>query len=326
MSDERPPIGPRIEQVGEKVGGIAIILLVAGLIGYAILSRKPLDLDAMAEVFPTLLQAAGLTLGITTGSYFAGMGLGFLIGWQKSSRRRLVRGPSTVWVEAFRGTPFFVQLLLLNSLMSYYNPGDLEIATRVLITGFVALFLNTSAYQAEIFRAGLQSVHAGQVDAARAIGLNHWSAMRNVILPQAVRVVVPPLMNEFIALLKASALLSVISIRELTYQAKTATSFGQPWLEISLIVTLLYLLMTIPLAKIVGFFERRFRIPGLGLHQEPVARRARGTRSVVARTFGFGVASDRVRNLLTRRPDATAAHGADVRGRRRRHRPEAAAD
>jgi len=325
MSEEAPPIGPRIEQFGEKVGGIAIILLIAGLFGYAILSRKPLDVEAMAEVFPELLQAAGLTLGITVGAYFAGMGLGFLIGWQKSSRRRMVRAPATVWVEALRGTPFFVQLLLLNALMSYYNPGDLEIATRVLITGFVALFLNTSAYQAEIFRAGLQSVHAGQVDAARAIGLNHWSAMRNVILPQAVRVVVPPLMNEFIALLKASALLSVISIRELTYQAKTATSFGQPWLEISLIVTLLYLLMTVPLAKIVGFFERRFRIPGLGMHQEPVARRARGTRSVAARTFGFGV-SDGVRNLLTRRPDATATHGADLRGRGRRHRPETAAD
>ncbi len=295
MSDESPPIRPRIEQFGEKAGAVLIVVLVVGLFGSALLSKKTLDGGAMLRVLPTLAGAALLTLGITTLSYFGGMALGFVVGWAKSSRHRLTRGPSTVWVESFRGTPFFVQLLLLHAAMSYYNPGNLDIDTRVFITGVVALFLNTSAYQAEIFRAGLQSVHAGQVEAARSIGMSQWGAMKHVILPQAVRIVVPPLMNEYISLLKASAILAFLAVPELTYQAKIATSFGQPWLEISLLVTILYLLMTVPLAKVVGFVERRFRIPGLGMHAEPV----RHVRAPRAGALGAGT---RMAGMLTSRP------------------------
>ncbi len=144
-----------------------------------------------------------------------------------------------------------------------------------MLTGFVTLTLNTSAYQAEIYRAGLQSVAAGQVEAAKAVGLGYWRSMRCVILPQAVRIVVPPLTNEYISLTKASALLFFIGLRELTYRGRVL-SFGGNLLEVYMMVVALYLLMLVPLSKVVGWLERKYRIPGMGVREEPLARRDYG--------------------------------------------------
>lgn len=265
LRPETPPIRSRIQGFAQKVGALVIIVLVAGLFLRAVLAKRPLDLQAIGELWGALAGASLLTLLITTLAYLGGMGLGFLLGWQRTSRHLPVRGPATVWVEAVRGTPLFVQLLLLFALFSRYNPGELDFQTRVFVTGLVALLLNTSAYQAEIFRAGFQSVPRAQIEAAHSIGLDPRGTMRHVVLPQALRTIVPPLVNEYVALLKASSLLAIISVHELTYQARIATSFGQPWLETYLIVTVLYLLMIVPLTKSVGLLEERFRIPGMGL-------------------------------------------------------------
>ena len=312
-NEENPPIGPRVEKLGEKIAAIALIVLVAGLFLNAILAKRALDLDAMGAAWGTLATAALLTLLVTTLAYFVGMGLGFAIGWLRTSRRLLVRGPATIWVEAVRGTPLFVQLYLIFHVFSKYNPGDLVFPTRVFATGLLALLLNTSAYQAEIFRAGFQSVAGGQIEAARAIGLDPRRTMRYVVLPQAIRIVVPPLVNEYVALLKASSLLAIISVHELTYQAKIATSFGQPWLEIYLLVTALYLLMIVPLTKVVGFLEKRFRIPGLGMQPGTTTVRMRPGRDTVARAIGFNatpwrsaVRPQKPHNVLRPCPDAPA--------------------
>jgi polar amino acid transport system permease protein len=296
----------------ERIAAVELILVVITLFLGAILAKRPLDLEAIGEVWGVLAAASLLTLLVTTLAYFIGMGLGFLIGWQRTSRRLPLRGPATIWVEAVRGTPLFVQLYLIFHLFSKYNPGDLDFPTRVFVTGLVALLLNTSAYQAEIFRAGFQSVPRGQIEAAHAVGLDSWRTMRHVVLPQALRVVVPPLVNEYVALLKASALLAVISLHELAYQAKTNTSQGQPWLEVYLLVTALYFLMIIPLTKIVGFVERRVRIPGVGMQPGPPRRPARRGRGDAGARGSTGAQAmgmvERVllpHNVLRRRTDAT---------------------
>jgi polar amino acid transport system permease protein len=290
--EERPPARPLIEQPGEKVGAVLLVVLVVGGFVFAVNRSRPLDPGFVWENLGSLFAAALISLGITAVAYLVGMGLGFLFGWLRTSRHRLVRGPATVWVESFRGTPLFVQLFLLFALFSYFDPGNLPIVLRLVVTGWLALTLNTSAYQGEIFRAGLQSVSAGQVEAARAIGLSYWGAMRHVVLPQAMRLVTPPLLNEFILLLKASSLLALIGVQELTYEANTLTSGGN-FLEVYAAVIALYLAMTLSLSKFVGWLERRFRIPGLGLQVEtPRERRGRKAPSsgVVARVFGIDAA------------------------------------
>ncbi len=261
-----------VRRPGERTGAVLIILLVLGGIVIALNQSRPPSLDYILGNLPTLAHAAQLTVFVTIASYGIGMALGFFMGWMKSLRRAVPRGIATAWVETFRGTPVFVQLLFFFYLFLIYFPTWPE---RLLLTGFVTLTLNTSAYQAEIYRAGLQSVAAGQVEAAKAVGLGYWRSMRYVILPQAVRIVVPPLTNEYISLTKASALLFFIGLRELTYRGRVL-SFGGNLLEVYMMVVALYLLMLVPLSKVVGWLERKYRIPGMGVREEPLARRDYG--------------------------------------------------
>lgn len=301
--DKTPPVRPRFQQTAEKAGAVILVGgLIFGLV-YALNQNRPLDLAFMGRTYPTLLEGAALTLGITVLSYLTGMGLGFVFGWMRTSKWRPLRGISGGWVEAIRGTPLFVQLLFLFSVLSFYVP---TVPSRLAITAFLVLSLNTSAYQAEIFRAGLQSVAAGQVEAAQSVGLGYWGAMRTVILPQAIRLVVPPLTNEFIALLKASSLLFFIGFRELTYQGRIL-SFGGNLLEVYTMVILIYLVLTVPLAKAVSWLERRYEIPGLGFRPERGARRERAgrtlapVRSEAARVLGVDIATLRALSSRMRR-------------------------
>lgn len=286
-NEDLPPIRPRVEQLGEKVAAVILIVIVMGGLLFALNQNRLLNLAFMEQTLPILLEAAKLTISITVLAYAVGMGVGFLFGWMRTSKRRVLQSVAAGWIEAIRGTPLFVQLLFLFALLSFYTP---TLAFRLLITGFLALMLNTSAYQAEIFRGGLQSVAAGQIEAAKSIGLGYWGAMRSVILPQAVRLVVPPLTNEFIALLKASSLLFVIGIAELTYQGRIL-SFGGNTIEVYTMMILIYLSMTVPLARAVTWLEQRYRIPGLGFQQERApGRRRRGT-SATLRVIGVDVES-----------------------------------
>jgi polar amino acid transport system permease protein len=149
---------------------------------------------------------------------------------------------------------------------------ELDPNTIAFVAGLLAMTANTGGYQSEIFRAGIQTVHSGQVEAARAIGFSRWGAMRHVILPQALRLVIPPLTNEYIGLLKASSLLLVIGIVELTEIGRRESFFqGKPF-ESFAIVTALYLLITVPVSKVIQYVERRYGIPGLGVHQVATTR------------------------------------------------------
>ena len=171
-----------------------------------------------------------------------------------------------------RGTPLFVQIVFVWSAVLVFYP-RLDPLLQGLLAGVIALTANTGGYQSEIFRAGIQTVHSGQVEAGRAIGLSRWGAMRYIVLPQAVRLVIPPLTNEYIGLLKASSLLAVVgSVPELTTFGRSEAFQTFHIFEAFALVVGIYLLITVPVSKVVEWIERRYRIPGLGIQASRTAR------------------------------------------------------
>jgi glutamine transport system permease protein len=206
----------------------------------------------VVQHMPSFMQGALVTLEITALSVALGMILGLFAGLGKLSKSKFIYGLATVYIDFFRGTPLFVQILLFyfGILPLIYNNG-------VFSSAIIICALNSGAYIAEIVRSGIQAVDKGQMEAARSLGMNHSQAMRYVILPQAYKIVIPPLINEFIALLKDTSLLSAISVMELTHRGDLvyANTYEPAWVWGA--VALIYLVMTKALSVLGDYAERR---------------------------------------------------------------------
>ena len=205
---------------------------------------------------PLLLTGAAVTVQITALSVLIGIIIGLFVGIARISTYRVVHLIAAVYVDFLRGTPLLVQIFLV-----YFA---LPVVTGQRINPFVAAIaacsINSSAYVAEIFRAGIQSVDAGQMEAGRSLGLTWNQTMRYIIVPQAARRVIPPLGNEFIALLKDSSLVSVIGFEELTRRGQLIIARTYASLEIWLCVAIIYLVMTVSISRLVAWLERRYKI------------------------------------------------------------------
>ncbi len=249
----------------------AIIGLALGLAALAIVvgkaARSTLDVrflfeqyfnpDALRGLGPFLLRGAYNTLRLALIGEVAGILLGLAVALLVVSKRRAVRAPGIAFIDLFRGTPLLMQLSFIYLALPFVG-----IRLNVFTAGATGLALNSAAYVAEIFRAGIQSIERGQMEAARGLGMPYRAAMRYVIVPQAFRRVIPPLVNEFIALLKDSSLVSAlgstVASRELLRVARDAyaqSANATPFVAASLI----YLLMTLPLTRVVNRLERRLR-------------------------------------------------------------------
>lgn len=158
-----------------------------------------------------------------------------------------------MYVELVRGTPLLVQLLV-----GFYVVANAVGIENRYVVGALVLSLFSGAYMAEIFRAGLAAIPAGQRDSARAIGLTPWQSLRLVILPQALRLVLPPVAGQLVSLVKDSSLLSVIAVAEFTQAAQQVNSLTYSTLECYLPLAVGYLLLTLPLSALARFLERRF--------------------------------------------------------------------
>jgi polar amino acid transport system permease protein len=214
------------------------------------------------NVFPSLLRGAVITIEVTTFAIFFGLILGTIAAFGKLSRRSVFRIPSSIYVDFIRGTPLFVQILLF-----YYGIPGLIIGItgepfRIdpILAGIAVCSINSGAYNAEIVRAGIKSVDRGQMEAARSLGMTEGQAMKEVIMPQAVRLIIPPLGNEFIALLKDSSLLAVISVHELSkngmlYVSKTFAAFPT-----YISVAFVYLALTMGISRVLNHIERRLGV------------------------------------------------------------------
>ena len=193
-----------------------------------------------------LLSLFGVTLGALIGVLFALM---------KLSKNRLLKSFSTAYIEVVRGTPLLVQLYIV-----YYGiPRLTGIDFEDITLGIIAISLNSAAYVAEIIRAGILSIDKGQMEAARSLGMSHRTAMINIIIPQAFKNILPALGNEFIVLIKESAIVSIIGIHDLMYNTDTVR--GNTFRPFSPLVVAagIYFVITFTLSKLLGLLERRLR-------------------------------------------------------------------
>ena len=203
------------------------------------------------------LRGIWITILLTISGYIGGIIFGILLGLGQTTKKKLIYWPSKIYVDLFRGTPMLVQILIIDLAVI---PTVFGQSFGPIVSGITALVLNSAAYNAEIIRAGIQSIDKGQMEAARSLGLTKWQAMRKVILPQAFRRMIPPLGNEFIALLKDSSLVTVIAANDILYAAKVVTGAYYIFWEPYLVAALLYLILTYIVTKVIAFIEKRFSV------------------------------------------------------------------
>jgi len=209
-------------------------------------------LSDAAEFLPILLQGVGLTILVTLGSLALSTALGLLWALMRVSGIRALSGLSAGLINLIRGIPIIVLLFYL-----YFVMPDFGIALSALQAAILGLGIAYSAYQAENFRAGIEAIDKGQVEAAQAIGMGWFLTMRRVILPQAVRIVLPPYGNIMIMLLKDSSQASTITVAELALQGKLIASSTFKNTSVFTLVALMYLTMSIPLILLVRHFEKK---------------------------------------------------------------------
>jgi polar amino acid transport system permease protein len=212
--------------------------------------------DVVAEELDFLLGGLGWTVGLSLLSMVASLALGLVICLARLSPLPPLRAIASAYTDFLRGTPLLVQLLWI-----YYS---LPILTGITFSPFtsaiIALTLNLSAFVSEVYRAGIQSIGRGQREAALALGMSNWQALRRVILPQSIRRVLPPLGSIWVSLFKDTALVSVIAVPELMYRGKVLSIETYRPLEIYTAVALIYFLVTYPQARGVDWLFERARV------------------------------------------------------------------
>ena len=242
---------------------VAVVLLV---------TLKP---DPFRRILLFLRDGIWVTVRITGFSFVLILVVGLVGGLGRLSKNWLIQWISSLYVEIIRGVPLLVQLLflyfafpqVLDSLgaalikisPSLQGVGDwfINVKPDPFAMAVVGLTICYGAYMSEIYRAGIQSISRGQMEAARSLGMNYFQAMRHVVLPQAVRVILPPVGNEFVALLKDSSLVSVVAVSDMTRRGREFMSSSFMSLETWSMVALLYLVMTLFASRVVAYIERK---------------------------------------------------------------------
>jgi len=217
------------------------------------------QLTLLADIFIYLLPAVPITIEVTFLSFALALTIGVIVGTIRVAKLRYFSSAARIYVDVIRGVPLLVLIFFI-----YFGLGGILNIGRM-TAGVISLGVCYGAYIAEIFRAGILAIPKGQFEAALALGMTRQQTFRHVIIPQAFRIAIPPIANEFIACLKDSSLVSVIAMREITragreYFSRTFADF-QVWL----VVAILYLVLTITLAKVVSILERKFKLHGYGV-------------------------------------------------------------
>ena len=217
-----------------------------------------------ADILPRLLRATGTTLEVTACSIVLGFVVGIFLALGRVYGARPIRWLASGYIQFFRGTPLLVQLLLIYYGLPPYL-STIGIRLSPLAAAAIALGLNSAAYQAEYCRGAIQSIQRGQMQAARSVGLSRISAIRHVILPQALRLVIPSWSNELIYSIKYSSLAYFVSLTELTFVGKKIALHTARTFEAYLVVAAIYLVIVLIVSRLLLTLENRLRIPGLGV-------------------------------------------------------------
>ncbi|MBZ9920316.1 MULTISPECIES: amino acid ABC transporter permease [unclassified Mesorhizobium] len=214
-----------------------------------------MDFSLMQRVFPFFVEAALVTLELTALALVLGLAVAALAATARMSRSAVLRAIGTLYVSLFRGTPCLIQLFVL-----YFGGPQIGINLDPFAAGVIGLGLNIGAYMAESIRGAVVAVDRGQTEAARTIGFGRFQTLRKVVLPQAARLMIRPLGVNTVALLKGSALVSTISVVELTYTAQRFIGSTYKPFEIFGVAALLYMIMVYAVARIVDMLDKRFAI------------------------------------------------------------------
>ncbi|WP_020620623.1 amino acid ABC transporter permease [Paenibacillus daejeonensis] len=210
-----------------------------------------MNFSFLHEQWPTFLSAAWTTLQLSAVGVVLGTLLGVLFALMRISTFKPFKFFASAYIEVIRGTPLLVQILLIHyGLAEFIN-------LPAFASGVVALTMNCAAYMAEVFRAGIQAIDKGQLEAARSLGMTRTMAMRHVVLPQAFRNMLPAIGNEFIIIIKDSSLVSVIGIGELLYRARILQGSLFLPLEPLIVVAVIYFVLTFTLSNLLQALERK---------------------------------------------------------------------
>jgi len=211
-------------------------------------------LEWTPKVLPVLLKSAVVTLEVTIGSLFIALILGIIVALSRISRLKIISYPALIYTDLMRGTPALVQLFII-----YFGLSDLGIEFEPKMAAIIGLGLNGAAYVGEIYRAGIKAIHIGQMEAALTLGMTPINAMRFIIMPQAIRIVLPPLCNYAILLVKDTAIISTIAAPEVMFEARRivqATFMHSVSGQIYLIAACIYLIITIPMSFVTKQLEK----------------------------------------------------------------------
>lgn len=208
----------------------------------------------LSTKLPVFMEGVVVTIQLAAWTVVGGSLLGILVALLRLSRVRVLRVLSGAYIEFLRGTPMLVQVLIV-----YYGLPQLGVRLPRMTAGILALVINSGAYMAEIVRSGIQAIDVGQTEASRSLGMTQAQTMLYIILPQALKNILPAIGNEFVVIIKESSILYTIGIYELTYQANKLASTNFRYLETLTVSALIYFVLTFTTSKLLGLLERRMK-------------------------------------------------------------------
>lgn len=292
----------RLKHPGRWIAS-AVALVLAAMLVNTLITNKNFQWDVVAKYFTSksVLSGLGRTLELTALAMLIGIVLGVVLALMRLSGSPVLKSIAGLYVWVFRGTPLLVQLILLYNISALYPKLSLGIPfgpefvsgnVNTIITPYVvalaALALNEAAFMSEIIRGGILSVEPGQVEAAQALGMRRNRITRRVVLPQAMRFIIPPTGNQVISMLKATSLVSVIALPELLYSTQVIYTRTYQTIPLLIVATLWYLIVTSVLMVGQGFLERRYsrgsRSSGATIQGPTMLRRLTGLNWRSART------------------------------------------
>jgi len=266
----RSRIVPALDRMAEWPWWLLVVIFVGVLIVFQILTDT-----RMANIFRAIVGLAGsgddgawailrrgigITIRVTVVAYMLAVVIGLFVGLARVSSNKIIVNVASFYVEVVRGVPILVLLMYIAFVAVPIVAGFLGVRTRDFpneVRVILGLAIAYGAFESEIFRAGIQSIERGQMEAARALGMSYFQAMRYIILPQAIRRVLPALGNDFIAMLKDSSLVSVLGVEDITQLTKLYAASTFLFFQAYSILAFLYLTMTIMLSRLVRTLETR---------------------------------------------------------------------
>ncbi|MDR2895989.1 MAG: amino acid ABC transporter permease [Propionibacteriaceae bacterium] len=261
LSDIRPTTRRRIGRISSYVIFLAIVVVACLFADWSVIKQNFFNAKVAGDLWPGIVRAAVNTIVYTVIAFVVGLAMAIVLALLKMGH-----GPfkwfAVAWIELFRGVPALLTIFFFGLALPMAFPG-LRFPGGLTGGGIVGLMLVTSAYTAEIIRAGIEAVPKGQREAARSLGMSHLRTTVTVILPQAIRIVIPPLTNEVVMLLKDTSLLSVIGA---TLTSKELTTFATDNLAIHanstplMVSAVVYLIISVPLTYVVGRLEKKMAV------------------------------------------------------------------